>query len=373
MKQVWIMELKNRPHSRILMLILFSLLVPFFQGSGWSTVGRVCAVETNDGGDVEDILRNTPGTMPKDYSDQEIDRMLEDIQQVDDASDVEGIEDSKQPDLSDEDRALGEAIKSDPGRYDDELKSLVWLNAHPWVVWYICYDYAWLDAHPHYAARIYLNYDFWYRYPQIAYIIALNRPFLIRYPRITTMVYQHDEWFIRHPYVAREVYRNYLFFNRYPDLYQRYYRHQEWIHRHPGIVRIAYGNRSLYKKHPEYLGHVYQYRRYALQHRMINDRHVKKMHGEMRREAERRSHDTGRDKDRGKQHGDQRDRGASEKLIRQGEQYNPDREYRHGQVPAPDKSQFRGKEGGHAAGPGDRGKPQGNTRGDRGHGGEKRK
>lgn len=255
--------------------------------------GPVRAEENTD-----DFLKQMPESMPGDYSDEEIDRMLTDTQQVDDSSDTEGKEATEKPDLSEHDKELLEAIENDPDAYTDEFTSTVWLNNNHVVIWHLCSNYAWLEAHPRVAARIYLNYTFWSAYPDIAYIIVCNTPFLTRYPHITMRIYVHDDWFILHPFVAREVYRNYVFFDRYPRLIDRYYRHHEWINRHPGIARIAYGNHGAFKSRPEYLPHVYTYRRHALQKGTMRQEHMRRMHERAADDARLRKGDAGKKREK---------------------------------------------------------------------------
>ncbi|MBP7738903.1 MAG: hypothetical protein KA369_23235 [Spirochaetes bacterium] len=338
------MNTKKSPLASIISVCLLFLLITLGQGSGSSQSAMARGEEKAEAS--QEILKTMPLTMPKDYSDEEIDRMLEDIQEVDDSADIEGAADGARPDISGEDKALGEKIKQDPEPYADDFKSVLWLNAHPWVVWYICSDYEWLEAHPRIAARIYLNYGFWHRYPRIAYIIVCNRPFLNRYPGIAMVVYDDDLWFLDHPFVAREVYRNYQFFHRHPHLYERYYRHREWMLRHPGVARIAYPDRALYRNHPEYLERAYEYRRMAVRDRLIRDTHMQKMQERMKFGAayhrpEGSRPNTNRrpggghepDHQQGADHRQIRGNGRPDRLIRQGETYKPDRNNRHGARP----------------------------------------
>jgi hypothetical protein len=263
-------------------------LMGFLPGSGLITAGRAVA---QDAVDIDEMLKQSPDQMPENYSDEEIDRMLEDIQQIDDSSDTEGREDSEKPEISSADRALVEDIKRNPEKYAEQIKSMVWLDARPWVIWWLCYDNVWIEAHPNFAARIYLNFDFWYRYPKIAFIIMSNRPFLIRYPRITARIYLHDDWFIEHPFVAREIYMNHIFFVRYPRFADRYYRHYQWMRGHPGVIRIAYGDQKIFKAHPQYLGNVYEYRRHAVRNQIIRKEHLPHMRDRWKNEF---SHDRNR-------------------------------------------------------------------------------
>jgi hypothetical protein len=264
-------------------------LMGFLPGSGLITAGRAVA---QDAVDIDEMLKQSPEKMPQNYSDEEIDQMLQDVQQIDDSSDTQGSEDSLQPDISDEDRALVEDIRNNPEKYAEQIKTKVWLNAHPWVIWSLCSDFVWIDANPNFAARIYLNYDFWCRYPKIAFIIVSNRPFLVRYPRITARIYLYDDWFLGHPFCAREIYRNHLFFVRYPGYADRYYRHHQWMRGHPGVVRIAYGDPEIFRAHPQYLGHVYEYRRLAVRNHLIRQAHLPQMRDRWKHEFSRdRSHD----------------------------------------------------------------------------------
>lgn len=260
--------------SKTLFILLVASTVGFFAVALFPT-GAAFGEETVN---INEMLATTPEEMPKDYTDEEIDQMLDDIQEIDETADTEGKEDSEAPVLSDSDRALVEDIRKHPEKYAEKIKEMEWLEAHPWVIWAILSDFVWIEAHPHFAARIYLNYGFWHRYPRIAYIIVLNRPFFVRYPRITFVVYSHDDWFILHPFCAREIYLNYVVFNRYPRLYERYYRHHEWIHRHPRIIRAAYGNRDLFRSQPHHLTYVYKSRREAVRTQIIRRPHLKKMH-----------------------------------------------------------------------------------------------
>jgi len=269
--------------------IFFLSLAGFLAGSGLFSAGRAIAQE---GVNIDEMLNQSPEKMPENYSDDEIDQMLEDMQQIDDSTDTEGREDSVQPDISDDDRALIEDIKNNPEKYAEQIKTMAWLDAHPWVVWSLCSDYVWIDANPHFAARIYLNYDFWYRYPKIGFVIVSNRPFLVRYPRITARIYLHDDWFIGHPFCAREIYRNHVFFARYPKFADRYYRHHQWMRNHPGVIRIAYGNPEFFRAHPQYLGHVYEYRRLAVRNHLIRQDRLPPMRDRWKHEF---SHDRNRD------------------------------------------------------------------------------
>ena len=287
-------KMKNILTYKFYLILIFSIFT-FYPGIGFIAAGRAFA--QNDV-NTDYMLNQMPDAMPKNYTDEEINQMLEDVQKVDDSSDNEGIVDSEPPVVSDTDSALVEDIKNNPEKYAEYFRDMDWLDAHPWVVWSLCSDYAWIDAHPYIGARIYVNFGFWYRYPKIAYIIACNRPFLVRYPRITLVIYQHDDWFIQHPFIAREIYRNYVIFNRYTDLYNRYYRHQTWIQRHPGIVRIAYGNRALFKSHPQYLGTIYTYRRNAVRQHIIRQPHLKIMYERMRNNPSRYAHDKNRRQDK---------------------------------------------------------------------------
>jgi hypothetical protein len=274
---------------RVTGTVFFLSLMGFLPGSGIITAGSAVA---QDDIDIDEMLRQSPEKMPENYSDEEIDRMLEDIQQIDDSSDTQGKEDGEQPNLSSADRALVEDIKRNPEKYAEQIQSMAWLDAHPWVVWWLCYDYVWIDAHPHFAARIYLNFDFWCRYPKLAFIIVTNRPFLVKYPRITARIYLHDDWFLEHPYVVREIYRNHVFFVRYPRFADRYYRHHQWMHGHPGVARIAFGNPEIFRAHPKYLGHAYEYRRHAVRSHIIRTEHLSKMRDRWKHEF---SHDRNRD------------------------------------------------------------------------------
>ena len=253
--------------------IFFLSLAGLLAGSGLTPAGISVAQEVN----IDEMLKGSPEKMPQDYSDDEIDQMLDDVQHIDDSADTEGKEDTVRPELSPDDRALVEDIKRNPEKYAEEIKSMDWLDAHPWVVWSVCSDFAWIDVNPHFAARIYLNYDYWCRYPKIAYIIVSNRPFMVRYPRITARIYVYDDWFIQHPFIAREIYMNDVFFVRYPDFIDRYYRHQDWMYRHPGIIRIAYGHPEIFKARPQYLEHVYSYRRQAVRGNLIRHDYLPKM------------------------------------------------------------------------------------------------
>ena len=361
---------------KFISLIIIALAIPLCLSSGTSSSGMAVAQDDSsyDTG-ADEMLKEMPESMPKDYTDDEINRMLEDVQQVDDSKDVEGKEKTEAPPVTDEDRALIEDIRENPEKYAGYVKDREWLDAHPVVIWSLCSDFVWINAHPQFAARIYLNYDFWSNYPYVAYVIVSNRPFLVRYSRITLIVYGYDGWFIRHPFIAREVYRNYVIFNRYPDLYHRYYRHREWLHRHPGVMKIACGNRELLKAHPVYLGEIYKYRREAIKKRHIPPRHMEKMHTRWKNDPrhDRNYRPAGPNKEwkflpdqpRGKKpdRGEARDRGSrsgkqgggkSDRHINRGEQYRPDKEYKHGTVPSPDKKKISGKEGGRDTGTADR-------------------
>ena len=395
-------------------VLLLSLLISLCAGSGFSARGAARAQDVSAAvTEADEMLREMPENMPKDYSDDEINRMLEDVQQIDDSQDLEGKDEINAPPVTDEDRALIEDIRQNPEKYAEYIKDREWLDAHPVVIWSVCSDYVWIDAHPQFAARIYLEYDFWSRYPYVAFVLASNRPYLVRYPRITLAFYGYDSWFILHPFIAREVYRNYVVFNRYPDLFQRYYRHRDWLHRHPGVTKIAYGNRELFKSHVRYLGNIYKFRREALKQREIHPRHVEKMYShwksdprrtntfrpsgpnrewKQRPEGQRKKNlnrGQGGKSDklikRGEQYRPDRDnrrddgrtiktdnRGASrnksEKLIQRGKEYKPDREYKRGMNPGGDKSIIRGRDGGRGQGkresaPGERGNQQGGERG----------
>ncbi len=445
------MKARRRLIFTIFSVSLFTLLIPLCLGSGSGASGMARAQDVSGNeADVDEMLKEMPESMPKDYSDDEINRMLEDVEQIDDSKDVEGREETEAPSVSDEDQALIDDIRENPEKYAEFIKDREWLDAHPAVIWSICSDYVWIDAHPQFAARIYLDYDFWSRYPYVAYAIVCNRPFLVRYPRVSLAVYGYDGWFIQHPFIAREVYRNHVIFNRHPDLFHRYYRHREWLHRHPGVVKIAYSNRDLFKSHTRYLDDIYRYRREAIRKHAIHPRHIEKIHtrwksdprrnktyrpsgpnkewklnsekprGKNMKRGDGRAVNTDRQRDnrgksdqlikRGKEYkpdreykrgvvpapdkkiihskeggrGDGRaikidrkpvNRGSSEKLIKRGEQYKPDREYKRGITPAPDKNIIRGKEGGRVdgqqrgAGPRGGGKQQGNPQGERGKGG----
>jgi len=181
-----------------------------------------------------------------------------------DSSDTEGREDSEKPEISSADRALVEDIKRNPEKYAEQIKSMVWLDAHPWVIWWLCYDYVWIEAHPNFAARIYLNFDFWYRYPKIAFIIMSNRPFLIRYPRITARIYLHDDWFIEHPFVAREIYMNHIFFRPVSQICGQVLPALPVDARPSGRDKDRLWRPENFKAHPQYLGNVYEYRRHAV-------------------------------------------------------------------------------------------------------------
>jgi hypothetical protein len=266
-------------------LVIPTLLIFIISaGTGLSKTGAAYAQESVN---TDEMLTNMPVEMPADYTNEDISRMLEDVQQIDDSSDVEGREESEPPEISENDRELAGEIQSNPDEYSNYIKDAAWLDAHPAAIWLVCSDFRWIDAHPQFAARIYLNYHFWYQHPKIAYLIVSNRPFLVRYPRITLVIYNYDAWFILHPFIAREVFRNYAIFMLYPALYQRYYRHQQWIWKHPGIVRVAYGNRALLAKHPQGLREVYRYRRYAVQHRVIRTRHLATMQKRLKASHER--------------------------------------------------------------------------------------
>jgi len=353
-------------------LIMFALLIPLYLGNGTGSSGTAIAQEEPAyDTEADEMLKEMPESMPKDYTDDEINRMLEDVQQVDDSKDVEGREKTEAPPVTDEDRALIEDIRENPEKYAGYIKDREWLDTHPVVIWSLCSDFEWINAHPQFAARIYLNYDFWSNYPYVAYVIVSNRPFLVRYPRITLVVYGYDGWFIGHPFIAREVYRNYVIFNRYPDLYHRYYRHREWLHRHPGVMKIACGNRELIKAHPGYLGEIYKYRREAIKNHHIPPRHMKKMYTSWKSDPRHdRNYRPARpnkewklrpDQPRGKKpdRSDDRDRGSrsgkqgggtSDKLINRGEKYRPDKEFKRGAAPARDKKNLGGKEGGRGSG-----------------------
>ncbi|MBN2160896.1 MAG: hypothetical protein JW807_16015 [Spirochaetes bacterium] len=265
--------MKTLIRTSLFAMLIFSI-AGFLAGPGTSS-GTAFGEEAVN---TDEMLEKTPEEMPKDYTDEEIDQMLDDLQEIDETADTEGKEESEPPVLSKSDKALVEDIRKNPEKYAERIKEMEWLDAHPWVIWTVLSDFVWIEAHPNFAARIYLNYGFWHRYPKIGYIIVLNRPFFVRYPKITFVVYSYDNWFILHPFCAREVYLNYVVFNRYPRLYDRYYRHHEWIHRHPRIIKAAYGNRDLFRTHPQHLKHVYQYRREAVKHRAIRQPHLKKMH-----------------------------------------------------------------------------------------------
>ncbi len=279
-------------------LTIFGLAGALFSQDNLAEKNQVAEEDkSQENVNTDEMLARTPEKIPRDYSDEEIDQMLEDIQEVDDAADIENREDSEPPSLTDDDRALVEDIKNNPEKYAEKIKDMEWLDAHPWAVWSICSDYVWIDEHPRFAARIYLNYSFWSRYPKIGYIIVCNRSFLVRYPDITMVIYSYDEWFLQHPFCAREVYGNYVIFNRYPALCDRYYRHHQWLHNHPGVLKIAYGNRKLFQTRPRYLRHAYSFRRHAVRQHIIRRPHLKKMHDRWmddasRRRAEKNAHYT---------------------------------------------------------------------------------
>jgi hypothetical protein len=332
------MKTKRGRISFFFSLILPAVLALLYLGSGTGASGIAGAQDVSGtNADMDEVLKDMPESMPKDYSDDEINRMIEDVEQIDDSKDVEGKEEIEAPSVSDEDRALIDDIRENPEKYAEYIKNREWLDAHPVVIWSICSDYVWIDAHPQFAARIYLDYDFWSQYPYVAYIIVRNHPFLVRYPRISLVVYGYDGWFIRHPFIAREVYRNYIMFNRHPDLFRRYYRHREWLHRHPGVIKIACGNRELFKSHTGYLGDIYRYRREAIRKHEIHPRHMEKIY--TRWKSDPRHNKTFRpsgpnkewkirtDQPRNKNL-NRGDRGKSDKLIKRGEQYKPDREYK---------------------------------------------
>ncbi|TFH39948.1 MAG: hypothetical protein E4G96_08385 [Chrysiogenales bacterium] len=235
------------------------------------------------------LLEDMPAALPDNYTDDEIDRMLDDIEAVEEGADPDREKAASAPELNEAEKKLLVELKNDPDSYYDSVQTTVWLDMHYGVVWHLCSDFAWMDAHPRFAARIYLNYRYWQQYPAIAYIIVLNRPFFVRYPRITLVVYQHDAWFIRHPYIAREIYLNHVIFNRYPGLVHRYYRHHEWIRRYPAVARAAYGNRKVVKAYPGYRGHAYRFRRHAVEKRLISAPHMKKMYERRGEDKRRRS------------------------------------------------------------------------------------
>ena len=100
--------------------------------------GTARAVESD-----EALLKQMPENMPGDYSDEEIDRMLSDVQEIEESSETDGTEAADKPALTERDRELLEDIEKDPDRYADEFRSAEWLEQHHVVIWHLCSDYAW--------------------------------------------------------------------------------------------------------------------------------------------------------------------------------------------------------------------------------------
>ena len=241
----------------------------------YKSAGQALAIENSE---VDEILEAMPEDIPENFSDEDIDELMKDIDNVDEEADTARKEDAEAPDTTDEDRDIAEKIKKNPEDYHSWLRDELWLARHYTVVWLLLSDYEWVMAHPRTAIILYVNYRYWQQYPQIAYVIVTNRPFLAYYPRVCLMVYRHDTWFLAHPFIACEIYLHHVFFVKYPSAARRYYRHHAWIHRHPRVARAAYGNRDLLRNYPAYTRNAYQYRRQAVKSRQIHQERLHYMH-----------------------------------------------------------------------------------------------